>query len=198
MRAIFSRRGFLSALGSAGIVALLVRKPLAQVAPTSAGGADPAALTDSEHKVLTAFGRALVPSSFHTADPEVANGAEEVIRTIVHNHAGDQDFRDAAALLDQASTRRYQVSFVALDVARQREIVNDLFRPYANRTFRGRAYYALTSDGRRVRDAWSSVAKVILAGFYESRLGWQVVGYTRRPGECSNLVDYQYPAAPNG
>ncbi len=199
MRAIITRRRFLSALGSVGILAVLVRKPLAQVAPpTTAADTNPALLTSSELDVLTAFGRALVPSSFYSADAETATGADEIIRAILHNRSADPDFRDAAVLLDQTSARQYQMSFVALDFARQREIVHDLFEPYATRTFRSRAYYALTSDGRRVRHAWSSVAKAILTGFYESRLGWQVVGYAHPPGECSNLVDYQYPARING
>jgi hypothetical protein len=36
------------------------------------------------------------------------------------------------------------------------------------------------------------VSQPILVGFYNRPEGWQVVGYARRPGECSNLVDYQF------
>jgi len=73
--------------------------------------------------------------------------------------------------------------------------VGDLLRPYTTRTLVTNPYYYLTGDGRSVRRLWSAVAKPIMVDFYASAHGWRVVGYSRQPGECSNLTDYQFRVA---
>lgn len=186
-----SRRGFLGGVGLAGILALLFHNSIGRLLRPAASLGDsappPAALGDHELQTLAAFGRVLIPSAFISAR------ADAVIRTTLDEHATDGAFAAAVALLDAQSAAHYQARFVELDGERQRAVVHRLLDSYTDRTPLSTAYYYLTEDGRRIRHLWSAVAQPIVVGFYTSSLGWQVVGYPLRPGECSNLVDYQYP-----
>jgi hypothetical protein len=196
-----SRRGVLAAFvwGGGLAAALVVRSRLHPAGLWSAFAAAPAwadGPLDQHHlETLIALGHVLLPSSFSAQGP--AAGA--VIADIVNQHltrvaAAGAAFRDAAALLDEVSMGRYAVGFVWLDLDTRRQLLADILTPYTARRLFTRPYYALTSQGDRIRRLWSDVSQPIVVGFYTRPEGWQVVGYERRPGQCSNLIDYQFAA----
>ena len=194
-----TRRRFVGGAGLAGFLALsfpsaalrLVRSAAAQA--LDGGPNATAALDEAAVKTLTAFGRALVPSSFLEHGAAAGDGIDGVIRATISENGVNPDFRAAAELLDEKSLSIYRIRFAELDGDRRRRLLHHIFDPYRDRTLLSSAYFYVTDSGRRVRRLWSSVAGPIIAEFYTSSFGWRVVGYPRRPGECSNLVDYQGP-----
>jgi hypothetical protein len=188
-----SRRGFLGGVGLAGLLALLFHNALGRLVRPGVGvgaAASPVAtLGEHERQTLAAFGRVLVPSS------APSDAADSVIRATLDAHAADAAFLAAAQLLDAQSLADTRVRFVALDGERQGALVRRLLEPYAARTLLTIPYYYASGDGSRIGHLWSAVAQPIVRDFYNSPLGWQVVGYSRRPGACSNLIDYQNPLA---
>ena len=187
-----SRRGFLGGVGLAGVLALLFHDALGRLVRHGVGddeAALPAAtLGEHERQTLAAFGRVLVPSS-------LASDADSVIGATLDAHATDAAFLAAVQLLDEQSLADTRVRFVALDGERRGALVRRLVEPYTSRTLLSIPYYYASGEGRRIRHLWTAVAQPIVVDFYNSPLGWQVVGYPRPPGVCSNLVDYQYPVA---
>ena len=198
-----SRRRFLGGAGLTGLFAIALHHPIARFLRTvlrpaaAATVAEP--LSDDELKTLRALSDVLIPSAFtakpSAADDGQATAVELVMRDILHAYARDPEFRAAAAFLDRRSGADHQLRFAALDIERRRRLVERLLQPYTQRTLFSAAHYYLTADGRAVRSVWHSVAKPIMVDFYASSLGWRVVGYSRQPGECSDLVDYQSPVS---
>jgi gluconate 2-dehydrogenase subunit 3-like protein len=193
-----SRRRFLGGAGLTGLLAVLAQSPIGRLLGSTVrivtDGAPPRGpLDDHELKTLMAFSQVLIPS------PAVPGGADAVIHGILKQQASESSsaaqLRAAAAFLDAKSFGELRLPFAALDLERRRRLVGDLLRPYTTRTLFANPYYYLTGTGRSVRRLWSSVAKPIMVDFYASPLGWRVVGYSRQPGECSNLTDYQFPVA---
>ena len=179
----------------AGSLALLLHVPrswLGARAARAQSNADGApAIDEGERATLTAFSRVLIPSAF--AGP--GRGAAPVVAAILDDHAADAAFRSAAAFLDGKSAAAYTVPFAGLDPARQRALVQSLLTPATTQSLILNPYYYVSEEGRALRRLWRLVAKPIIADFYASPLGWQVVGYARRPGQCANLSDYQHPIA---
>jgi len=196
-----SRRDLLvAAVQAGGVLAALafLRRPRALVGPSGSVLAPALVLADEplggqQLDTLIALGHVLLPSSF-AANPATA---DPVIAEIVNQHlarvpAALAAFGDAAAVLDEASVAQYGTGFAQLELARRRQLVADILTPYTSRRLFARPYYALTAQGDRIRRLWSDVSHPIIVGFYNSAEGWRVVGYTRRPGQCSNLTDYQF------
>ncbi len=148
-------------------------------------------------KTLRALSLVLIPSTFaaNALNGAADNPAESVIGDILREHATDPEFRAAAAFLDRRSDSDHQARFAVLDTDRRRALVDRVLQPYTQRTSLSAAYFYLTTDGRAARHLWQAVAKPIITDFYTGPLGWQVVGYSRQPGQCSNLVDYQFPVS---
>jgi len=103
--------------------------------------------------------------------------------------------RESAAFLDQEALAQLGQRFADLPIESRRRTVERLFGPYTRARSAWRATYFLTESGRRIRRLWRPVASQILISFYSSALGWRSVGYSLRPGQCSNLVDYQSPGS---
>jgi len=196
------RRSFVAALlggGIAGTVGLVGRRlglRILDVAPRATEAAvDAPALGTGELDTLKAFGSVLVPSSYAGADSGKADRAGAVIEVTLRQLAADSagELRAGAAFLDASSRAAHGVAFAALDGEGRRQVVDQLLRPYTTRSLFSNPYFYVTEHGRRVRSLWSRIARPIIDDFYTSPLGWEVVGYRRRPGECSNLTDYQFP-----
>ncbi len=202
-----TRRSFVASLlgGSlAGAARLLARRAGLHALGSMPRGAEAAVgaagLAAGELETLRAFGFVLVPSSFAAPDGARADATRDVIDATLRGMTSDspdlvRTLRAGAAVLDARSGAAHGTAFAVLDGERRRRLVEGLLRPYTTRNLFSNPYYYLTEDGRRVRSLWSTVAQPVIAGFYTSRLGWQIVGYPRRPGECSNLTDYQLPAS---
>jgi len=201
-----SRRGFLGGAGLTGILVILllsrIGRRLGSTVRVATDAAPPRGpLTDHELMTLMAFSQVLIPSSLvpKGASSAAPGGAEAVIQGILRRQASEAssaaELRAAVAFLDRKSLSDLRLPFAALDLERRRRLIGDLLRPYTTRTLFANPYYYLTANGQSVRRLWSSVAKPITVAFYASPLGWRLVGYPRQPGECSNLTDYQFPAA---
>jgi len=190
-----TRRGFLGGAGLTGILAVLAQNPLgrllaATVRAATDGVPSPGPLTDHEVETLRSLGQVLIPSSISSKD-----GIDGILKQRAAYPASATELRAAVAFLDTKSFDELGLPFAALDLERRRRLVGDLLRPYTTRTLATNPYYYLTGTGRSVRRLWSAVAKPLMVDFYASPLGWRVVGYSRQPGECSNLTDYQFPPA---
>ncbi|MFQ5666138.1 MAG: hypothetical protein ACE5I7_06855 [Candidatus Binatia bacterium] len=201
-----SRRNALLFLGGGAgtaLVAVVVRGParllLQRAAATEHNaGRGTGRLSEPQLDTLAAFGQVLIPSGFAAS----GSAADTLIRRTLEERATEPataaEFQEAVAFLDRRSFTGYKLPFVKLAMPDRRQLANDLLKPYTTRTLLSIPRYHLTAGGRRVRHLWHSVATPLIARFYTSSFGWQVVGYARRPGECSNLIDYQFPPAPAG
>jgi hypothetical protein len=201
-----SRRGFLlllGGIGSLGAAALLFRDSISTVLrrldlDVSAGTGT---LTGHNSRTLSAFGDVLIPSSFAletpAAQPPKGSAQAEILESLQLLAAEEPGFwleaRAAVELLDRLSKAEHLLPFAELRLSDRRKLIDRIFRPYVTGQRLWRPYYLATIEGRRRRRVWLLVAKPILTAFYSSSLGWSMVGYQRRPGECSNLVDYTLP-----
>jgi hypothetical protein len=182
---MISRRSFLGRSALAALAGVLARWPSG---PRPSLAAADETLGEDELATLDAFAEVLVPTSFGTAvsGPVV----RKIVRDLVAD--GDPTLPDAMALLDDRAQEEAGARFARLDLERRRGVVDKILGPYASRTLFSNPYYYLTATGRRTRLLWWRVAKPVLIEFYRSPLGWRLVDYQRRPGECSNLTDYQF------
>jgi len=190
-----TRRGFLGGAGLTGILAVLVQNPVGRLLGSilrvaTDGEPSPGPVSDHEMKTLNALGQVLIPSSISSKD-----SIEGILKQQAARPSSAAELRAAVAFLDAKSFGDLRLPFAALDLERRRRLVDDLLRPYTTRTLATNPYYYLTGAGRSVRRLWSAVAKPLMVDFYASPLGWRLVGYSRQPGECSNLTDYQLPLA---
>jgi hypothetical protein len=183
------RRVMGSALAGTALLLSQQRGPRAAQAQADATRGD-ARVSDGQSATLMAFAEVLIPSSMMTA---TTYGASTTLSAIIDAHAAEDAFRSGAAFLDRRSVARDGAAFASLDLERRRALVGELFTAPVTRTLSLNPYYYFTDEGRQVRRLWRQVAKPIIAGFYISSFGWQVVRYPRSPGQCSNLVDYQFP-----
>jgi len=176
----FTRRRFLG-----GTVALL-----ASLGHRSAGrAADGGALVASEADTLVALALVLLPREAASAET-----AQALVEGQLAGSPWKVDaFREGARFLDAWSHYRFGAGFAALAPDVRHTLVEGLLQPYTTRTLLSNPYYYLSDHGRGVRRLWSEVVQHVLAAFYRSAAGWRVVGYPRPPGQCANLVDYQFP-----
>ena len=211
------RRFVVSALGASGALAFLsyayrdlllqrvlniARRALAVGSRTGTGR-----LTSEELRTLIAFSDVLIPSAL--ASPTVAldapsmrdpNHPPGVVRENLE-YAAERvpgfwaKSSAAAAFLDQEALAHLGQRFADLPIESRRRTVERLLGPYARASTAWRATYFLTESGRHILRLRRTVASQILIGFYSSVIGWRSVGYSRRPGQCSNLVDYQSPGS---
>ena len=163
-------------------------------------------LTQAEAATLVAFGEVLIPTmfsgpaAFTTPPPDSrAEAPSHVLEQALGDLAGQvpgylSEFQAAARFLNEKAGARSGSPFASTALESRRALVETQFRGYVGRS-RRRAFFFLTSDGRRTAGTWEFVARPMLAAFYRSPYGWRVVGYAKRPGECSNLVDYQRPVS---
>lgn len=205
------RRNFLLLLGAGiGLAGLLLRfrtgfSRLARPRAASAAADETRAgeLTPAEMDTLTALGFVLIPSSFAKGAPgareNLVRVSEAVIRDrlteLAETASGADDLRTAAAFLDARSRDAHGVPLAQLDFDRRRTLIEEILRPYTARTLFTNPYYYVTDFGRHVRRLWSSTARPVVLEFYAHDLGWRTVGYSRRPGQCGNLEDYQFPVS---
>jgi len=215
-----TRRRLVFAMGG-GVVAVaalayaMKRAGLRHVAGLASGDlvfdVDPAtgagALGAPELHTLLALGDALMPSRF-TAPATAAVSAQAGLAQGVMRDAVDyltrevpgyrREFTVAARLLDEHALADGGSAFAALPLDARRHLIDRLFRPYAEASAARRALLLLTRDGRHARRLLRLTVGPILGEFYSSSLGWSAVNYDHRPGECSNLVDYQHAPRQSG
>jgi hypothetical protein len=207
-RGLLSRRRFAALLLAAGVAAILTvrffRWPLRRVArrllcldPDRRTGTG--SLTESESSTLVAFGEVLLPSAFsaeafRSGSFSAAGIVKRTVQEVAEREPGyHAEFVDAVGLLNRTSVTEAGTPFVEVDLERRRELVESLLLPFTRRPALTRALQLFHPGGRRTGRLWQFVARPILIGFYDSPLGWRFIGYPYEPGECSNLVDYQYP-----
>ncbi len=191
-----SRRTFVSILGAIGVAGVVGNGLGRLVRFRSATPAADEPLTARELATLTALGHVLLPSRLSAKGAAVDGIVADIVRRqIAATPTALADFRAAAEFLDREALTDRGVAFAALESADRERTVAALLTPYTTRRFFSEPYYRFAETGRQVRRLWMAVARPIIVGFYDSPDGWQVVGYSRRPGECSNLIDYQFPIA---
>jgi hypothetical protein len=186
---------------------LLAFKPVATALGTTLDTEAPVgSLTTEARDTLVAFGEALIPSAFAGTPAFTAPGSgldprspAEVLRESLDSHATGApgyrgEFQIASGFLDRLARDQGLPGFGVADLPARRRLIEARFGGYV-RQARRRVVYYLTPSGRRTARTWEFVARPLLAAFYRSSWGWRVVGYPRKPGECSNLVDYQSPVA---
>jgi hypothetical protein len=189
-RTLFSRRGVMGG-ALAGTALLLSQRLRSRPAHAQSGGVGAAMrIAEGESATLVAFAEVLLPSSVTAA---TTYGASTTLTSIIDAHATDDAFRSAAAFLDRRSIARDGAAFASLDLESRRTLVRELFTAPVTRSLSLNPYYYFTDEGRQLRRLWRQVAKPIIAAFYTSPFGWQIVRYPHPPGQCSNLVDYQFP-----
>ena len=188
-RTLFSRRSVMrGALAGTAFLLAQQRTLGAARAQSDAANAD-AGRSDGEAATLMAFAEVLIPSSMTAA----ASGASTALRALIDAHANDDAFHSGAAFLDRRAVASGGTAFANLDLESRRALIRELFTAPVTRTLSLNPYYYFTDEGRQRRRLWRQVAKPIIAGFYIGPFGWQIVRYPRSPGQCSNLVDYQFP-----
>lgn len=176
----FTRRRFLG--GAVALLASLGRRGESRAA-------DGGALAAPEVDTLVALVLVLLPHEAASAET-----AQALLEGQVAESPWKADaFREGARFLDARSRARFGAGFAALVPDVRQTLVGGLLRPYTTRTLLSNPYYYLSDHGRGVRRLWSEVVQPVLAGFYRSAAGWRVVGYPRPPGQCANLIDYQFP-----
>lgn len=189
-RALLSRRSVMGG-AVAGTALLLSQRLSSRAARAQSDAMSGAGRTAAgESATLLAFAEVLIPSSVKSA---AASDASTTLTAIIEAHATDDAFRSAAAFLDRRSLARDGTAFAGLDLERRRALVRELFTAPVTRTLSLNPYYYFSDEGRQLRRLWRQVAKPIIAAFYLSPIGWQIVRYPHPPGQCSNLVDYQFP-----
>jgi hypothetical protein len=197
-----SRRMFLRA--SAAVGALLAALPLALSPlrsllrggqPLAAGGRG---LVEAHLATLLALADVLLPSVYAGKRPDDHSRARSVVREALERLVADDsesasDLEAAVELLDTRSRAGKGQPFASLALSDRRTLVEGMLEPFRTRGGLRKVYYRVSPNGRGVRRLWYGACLPILSGFYASALGWEVVGYRRAPGVCSNLVDYTGP-----
>jgi hypothetical protein len=194
-RAVLKVMGTLGAVAAALPLALSPLRSLFRWAPTAFADTG---LAEAHLATVLALADVMVPSAY--AGPSLDDHArarsvvrDSLERLVAGNSGTIADLRAAAALLDARSGAGHGQPFASLTLADRRALVEGLLEPFRRRDALRRVYYRVAPAGRQVRRLWHGACVPILAGFYASALGWEVVGYEGPPGQCSNLVDYTLP-----
>ena len=151
-------------------------------------------LSAEQIAALRALTEVLVPSRFAGNEEALAVGSDHA-RELAREVPGYRlEFERGVALLDQRSRSRSSEEFAALSLDQRRALVDEIFAPMVRSGSIGKGIRYVFGDGRDIWRLYRFVARGMLGGFYSSELGWRLVGYPHRPGDCPGLAEYQEPA----
>lgn len=200
-----SRRRFLIAL--AGVSALAVSAPLVlrrlanrmhlefRAAETSS------AVSPHDMRSMIALGEVLIARDLWTGTDRIA----DMIRNAIEERGVAHEYRNAADLLDRATSERFGPgTFAELPIDARREVVATLAPKFHGGRMSELSLY--TSKARnlfeflsRSKDEWrfrELVVRDSIRRFYGSDIAWTLAGYTNYPGVPGDPRGYTRPGGP--